>query len=151
MKKLSYLITAGVLLITLGTTSCKKSDDSGPTVEEQQLAALKGTWAATSVSDGNPRTDYGDFTLTFNNMSYITSGGPDLLPIPNGAAFAFGDNVKSKLILDPNNAALGYTYSISADGSTLTMNSDQTYSGEGFPRSRVSSVSGDWQFVFSKQ
>ncbi|MEX2335808.1 MAG: hypothetical protein WD555_00885 [Fulvivirga sp.] len=152
MKKLTYLLTAGVLLIILTTTGCKKDDGGGLSVEQEQLAALTGTWAATAVSDGTTRTDYADFTLTINSgMTYQTEGGPDLLPIPKGTDFEFGENVKSKLILEPKGVALSYTYNISADGDVLTLNADQTYSGPGFENARTNSVSGQWSFTFSKQ
>lgn len=142
----------------LTIVGCKKDDGGGLSVEEQQLAALTATWAATSVSDGAPRDDYGDFKITFNkNMTYTTSGGPDLLPIPSGkttaTAFEFGTDVKSDLILDSSQggAQLHYKYQISGDGTQLTLTSATTYTGEGFANARETSVTGDWIFVFTKQ
>ena len=152
MKKLTYLLTAGVLLAVLTIVGCKKDDGGGLSEEEQQLAALSGTWAATSVNDGTTdRQDYDDFVLTINgtNQTYTTTGGPDLLPMPEAGAFEFGANVKTQLILEPDNANTAVSYSISADGTELTWSF--SYTGEGFTNTRQSSVEGDWTFVFTKQ
>lgn len=136
----------------LTIVGCKKDDGGGLSEEEQQLAALTATWAATSVSDGAPRDDYNDFKITFKkDMTYVTAGGPDLLPFPPAKPFEFGTNVKSDLILDPAGANLNYKYQISGDGTQLTLTSASTYTGDGFANARETSVTGDWVFVFTKQ
>ena len=44
MKKLFYFLSFGVLLGTLAMIGCSNDDDDGPTIEEQQINALEGTW-----------------------------------------------------------------------------------------------------------
>ena len=152
MKKLTYLLTAGVLLAVLTIVGCKKDDGGGLSEEEQQLAALSGTWAATDVNDGaGPREDYSDFVLTINgaNQTYTSTGGPDLLPMPKAAPFEFGTNVKTGLILEPDNANIQVTYGLSADGTELTWSFNNT--GTGYENARQNSVEGNWTFVFTKQ
>lgn len=152
MKNLTYLFSAAILLVVLTTIGCKKDDDPSLTEEEIQLNALAGTWVATKVGDGviDDRQDYKDFTLTINKeMTYSTSGGPDLLPMPEAAAFVFGTNVKSSIIIEPTGANIPATYSLNADSNVLTVSF--TYEGAGFDNTRTNSVNGTWTFTFSKQ
>lgn len=151
MKKLTYLLTAGILFVVLSTVGCKKDDGGGLSEEEQQIAALTGTWVASSVNDGTTdRTDYDGFTLTITKaMSYTTAGGPDLLPMPTDASFEFGDNVKTQIIIEPTGVNIPVSYSISSDGTQLTWNF--SYTGDGFPNARANSVEGNWTFIFTKQ
>lgn len=152
MKNLTYLFSAVILLIVLTTIGCKKDDGGGLSEEEQQLAALTGTWVATSVSDGvQDRQDYDGFTLTLNkDLTYSTAGGPDLLPMPKAASFVFSPtNVKSGIIIDPDDSNIPAQYSLGSDGTTLTLSF--TYNGTGFDNSRTSSVNGSWTFTFTKQ
>ena len=151
MKKLTYLFSAVILLVVLTTIGCKKDDGGSLSEEEQQLEVLAGTWVATVVNDGvQDRTDYSGFTLTLNKeMTYSTAGGPDLLPMPEAGAYIFGTNVKSQLILEPNDANMVVGYTVSSDGKTLTLTF--TYQGDGFTNTRTNSVNGDWTFTFTKQ
>ncbi|MBL6445976.1 hypothetical protein JMN32_06630 [Fulvivirga sp. 29W222] len=151
MKNLTYLFSAVILLVVLTTIGCKKDDDPGLSEEEQQLEALAGTWVATTVNDGvQDRQDYDGFTLTINKeLTYSTAGGPNLLPMPEAGSFVFGTNVKSNIVIDPTDANIPATYSIAADGATLTLSF--TYSGSGFANTRTNSVNGSWTFTFAKQ
>ena len=131
-----------MLLATIGCGS----DDGGPTEEEQQTAKLIGTWTATTVNDGTARDDYDDFTITFTQSTYSTSGGPvgdKALPFQNSGSWSFGTPVTSSISLSSQDM----TYSIVDDVLTITF----TYNGDGFPgNAKTANVNGDWTFVFEK-
>ncbi|UII23273.1 hypothetical protein [Fulvivirga ligni] len=145
MKKLTFLLSAGILFMLLATIGCG-SDDGGPTEEEQQTAKLIGVWTATTVNDGTVRDDYDDFTITFTQSTYSTTGGPEgdkALPFQNSGSWSLGTPVTSSISL----SSQPMTYGIVDDVLTITF----TYNGDGFPgNAKTANVNGDWTFVFEK-
>ncbi|MBL3656192.1 hypothetical protein [Fulvivirga sediminis] len=141
MKKLSYLLSTGLLFVLLTIIGCG-SDDGGPSEEDTQTALLKGTWTVTSVTDGEARTDYSGFTITFTDDTYTTSGGPDLLPFKNSDSWSFGSPVTSSISL----GAQPMTYTVTNNKLILSF----SYTGEGFNNARTEEVEGSWVFEFSR-
>ncbi|UII27255.1 hypothetical protein LVD15_02160 [Fulvivirga maritima] len=142
MKKLSYLLSTGVLFVLLTIIGCG-SDDGGPSEEETQTALLNGTWTATSVTtDGSRRTDYDGFTITFTDGNYTTSGGPDLLPFSNSESWDFGSPVTSSITL----GSQSMNYAVTNEALTLSF----AYTGEGFNNARTAEVEGAWVFTFER-
>ena len=81
MKKLFYLLSFVVFLSTLAMIGCSSDDDSGPTIEEQQINALAGTWTtggvSSNVSQGNNDGpgDWSGFTMTFTSSGQVSVNG----------------------------------------------------------------------------
>ncbi len=81
MKKLFYFLSFGVLLGTLAMIGCSNDDDDGPTIEEQQINALEGTWT-TGGDTNNVRQgtdpgpgDWGNFTMTSTSGGQVSVNG----------------------------------------------------------------------------
>ena len=81
MKKLFYILSFGILLGTLAMIGCSSDDDGGPTIEEQQINALEGTWT-TGGDTNNVRQgtdpgpgDWGNFTMTFTSGGQVSVNG----------------------------------------------------------------------------
>jgi hypothetical protein len=151
MKITLKLLTAAVIGLTLALGSCKKHDPTPPSVEEQQLTKLSTTWKASSVTlDGTPQTGYDGFTLTISgtagatSFGFATSGRPTTSPWSSGGTWTFGADPQTQITRDDK---VGITYSVSDTQLQLNFN----FSGSGYTNTRVSKVTGDWIFNFTKQ
>ncbi|MEP2770795.1 MAG: hypothetical protein ABJH05_01515 [Fulvivirga sp.] len=169
MKKLSYLLSAGVLVAMLAVVGCKKDDGGGITPEDAAGANFAGTWAVSAASgaviyDGSggsdDRTDaYSSFALNITyaagqgSGTYVaTDGQENASPWPENGTWKFtndtppasADNFSIERLGD----GLVVGVLISGDNMTLTFNfQDGTHTGNG----RVEAVSGDWTFNLVKQ
>lgn len=159
---LSLLI---LLLVTTFYTSCKKDDDEKETEEQKQLTSLKGVWTLVSANDGQDRT--ADFitdaavplklTLDGNyveggtyNYSF-TGKRPDPSPWPVSGTWKFGTNKSTEIIRDPGtNDEISMNYTVTDTDLLISFNIPDGSAGWTGGVSRVKSVTGDWQFAFSK-
>ena len=154
MKRINYLLSFMVLTAIMLTTSCDDGDDSGPTIQEQQLAAVLGTWATQSTSDvkldqDDAPGDWSDFSLTFNNQNGVVATGiPPESEVFSLTSFETTGNSASQFQLIFNGAS-AENASLSISGGTMelsfTLSSDTDQLG-----ARVNSVEGDWTFSLTK-
>ena len=166
MKIASRILSLLILVvITTIYTGCKKSDDDEKTEEQTQLEKLKGVWTIVSANDGDDRT--GDFiddvdpavkmklTLEGNyaeggiyNYS-LTGPRPNPSPWPASGTWKFGTNKLAELIRDPNTGnELPMTYSVTDTDLIIEFTVPDGH--QGWPGGRISSVSGQWTFTFTK-
>jgi hypothetical protein len=152
---ISFLLLATIIV---GISGCG-SDDPSTAAEEKQLEKIVGTWQLESASLG--ATSWND---EFENATLALSGAyeeggtydfdfsvtpwPINSPWPEDGNWKFkgtsGSNLTTKIVRLDDGVEM--TYTLSDDALTLTF----PYSGDGFPDGKVSSVEGNWTFVFSK-
>ncbi len=158
IKNIGLIALFAVLVVLNG---CKKKDDPDPT-EKIQLTKLAKTWTISSAKLGSTvRDDFSTIALvisgTFNSASpegpyqyTVTGTRPNPSPWPASGTWTFGEGeaAASVIIRDAGTASeIQTTYTLSADGKTLTLNF--TVSGAGFSGSRTNAVEGAWEFVFT--
>ena len=150
---LSLTLLAGAALFY---ASCDGGGDDPKSDEEIQLEALSKTWTLTDAElDNAPRfADFSNMKLTLSgtflsgatyNYS-ITGTTPTPSPWPRSGTWKFGADVKTQMIRTSNSENLPMDYTLS--GNTLTIEFQcETCDFEG--GGRVSSVNGNWVFVFT--
>ncbi|MDH5365403.1 MAG: hypothetical protein OEW67_00330 [Cyclobacteriaceae bacterium] len=157
MKKLSYLLSAIVLLAILFTIGCKPDPTPGPSAEEAQKALLVKTWTASSVTLNNEdvTADFSGFTLTIQENLNYTSSASSLTrspqPWPTSGGFAFGVNGDgttnvNQLLREPGGTN-ELPMTVQVDETTMTLGftfTDGTHLG-----GRTEAISGDWVFSFT--
>ncbi len=85
-NKYNYILFISILLFTV---SCKKKN-SDPSLQEQALNQLQGSWTVVEVrKDDTIITDFQDFTITFTNSEFSTTNGSPVWP--SAASFVFAD------------------------------------------------------------
>lgn len=158
MKKISYILNTVMLAGVLLMVGCGGDDSDGPapTITEQQLNALIGTWAPTNgdasvtLSGGvnDAPGDWSSFSITFSRAQAAS-----VLNVPGEATGMFGINR-----FDFSNESLtnvGLTFG--ADAATVQVNSPTniilnfTLEDGGTLGGRSSSVQGNWSFDLTKQ
>jgi hypothetical protein len=145
---LSLAIIASAASLFMG---CGGDDKKGKSEQDTQLELLNGTWNANSVTlDGSaPSANHDNFVLTINasagntTMTYSDTGRPSVSPWPGTGTFTFGTNVKSDLVRDD---AVDISYTV--DGNSLVMTF--TFNKDPYAGGRISSVTGQWRFEFTK-
>ena len=156
MKRLNYLLTIGVLISFFAVVGCGGDEPDGPTIGEQQRAALVGTWVTNSGSDvklnnADAPGDWSNFTITFTNQGDVSVTGDD----PTNEVDIFeisqyeidGDQVNSFTLEfnnDPNETA-----NVNISGSSMTMSF--TLAADDKLGAKVYSVEGNWVFNLTKQ
>jgi hypothetical protein len=144
-----FILTAMLLL-----SAC--SSDETMSAQEKQLKKLSATWVVTSASmDGTDYSaEYADFELTLSGSTnssvyaYGVLGRPEISPWSSGGTWVFGTDVKSTLTRDSGaDDATEIAYSVTDDQLTLSF----SFAGEGYHSGRISSVSGNWTYTFSKK
>ncbi len=156
MKKLNYLLTLGVLISFFAVIGCGGDDPEGPTINEQQLEALVGTWVTSSASDvklngADAPGDWDNFSITFTAQGDVTVTGDD----PSNEVDIFqisqyeilGDQVNT-FTLEFNNDATE-TANVTISGTTMTMSF--TLAADDKLGAKVLSVEGNWVFNLDKQ
>ncbi len=166
LKALVSVLAIASLIIYTG---CGGGSDPAPSIEDQQLEKLSGTWSVSSVTLGSvdKTADYKtpNFQLVISGtagatiFSYSTSGRPTTSPWKLNGTYVFGGDPEKQIIRDYDSTKpdsdpvnidkLPTTYSVSADGKTLQLNF--TFAGPGYQSARTSNVGGDWVFTFTKQ
>jgi hypothetical protein len=151
---LSLTLLAGAALFY---ASCGGDDGDTKSDEEIQLDALNKSWTLSSATfdDTDIRTaDFNGMILTLSGTfspgatySYsITGTTPTPSPWPRTGTWKFGADVKTQMIRTSNSENLPMTYTLSGNTLTIEFNCEACeFAGGG----RVSSVNGDWKFVFT--
>ncbi len=156
MKTLNYLLTLGVLVSFLAVMGCGGDDPDGPTIAEQQRAALVGTWVTNSGSDvklnsADAPGDWSNFSITFTNQGDVSVTGDD----PTNEVDIFqvsqyeimGDQVNTFTLEFNNDPA--ETANVTISGTSMTMSF--TLAAEDKLGAKVLSVEGNWVFNLTKQ
>ena len=168
--KISSRTLSLIMLVAVSTiyTGCKKDDDDKKTQEQIQLEKLKGVWTVVSANDGGDRTaDFVDadpansmkLTLEGNyaeggiyNYS-LTGKRPTPSPWPASGTWKFGTDKLTQIIRDPgpnnpNELPEPMTYSVTDTDLIIEFTVPDGH--QGWPGSRVNSVSGQWTFTFTR-
>ncbi len=157
MKHVARLSSLLILVsATIFYASCSGSGGDKST-EELQLDKLKFTWTLESANDGTDRTDeYPGMTVTITGT--FTEGGtynytstadswPSISPWKADDSWKFNPaSVTSGLIRQSDLQEMTYTLT----NSDKTLNINFNYQGPGFNNGRISSVEGNWEFVFTR-
>jgi len=164
MKRLSYLLSAAVLVFAISLTGCGSDDGDDLSPTDAAGNNFSGTWAvdgsqASQVTfDGNDRTNEGfsnfQMNVTFETGTsggdYTVSGGPaGETPFTTPGTWAFNNETPGA-----NNFTVtrgdGVEVSVSiAEGGTMTLNF--TISDRDNQTSRTEALEGAWQFVLQQQ
>ncbi len=156
MKKLNYLFTLGVLFSFFAIVGCGEDDPDGPTIQEQQLDALVGTWVTNSSSDvklnsADAPGDWSGFEIMFTRQGDVSVIGDD--PTMEVDIFAIqtyeinGDQVNTfTLVFD---GMPSETANVTINGTSMTMSF--TLAADDKLGAKVYSVEGDWVFNLTKQ
>jgi hypothetical protein len=138
-KTISYIL----LVIVIIFTGC--SDDD-PTERERvkKLLTTGGTWSLKStVVDGANKTDlYSGFAITFSSDGYTAINGGVIWP--DSGTWRFEQGSDNTLVFDEELTAT--IESISEKDFQLSFHRDEATFGAG----RITSVSGEHMFVFSR-
>ena len=135
---------------TILFTGCSDNDKNDPSVTEQQIEKLKGSWKATAVTlDDVAQSGYDAFTMgimsnTAASVSYTISYSPDRSPwiSASGGRLFFDERNPAIYLIREDDVNIQY----SVTDTTLIM--EFTYQEEG---GRTEGVSGNWKFTFSRQ
>jgi hypothetical protein len=161
--KLASRILSLMILVLISTfyMSCGEKEEKKATEEKLQLDKLKSVWTLVSANDGQDRT--ADFTgpLKLTLAGNYVEGGtynysftgtrPDPSPWPADGTWKFGTNKSTEIIRDPGGInEIAMTYQVTATDLIIYFNVPDGSSGWEGGTSRISSVTGDWTFTFSK-
>ncbi|MDH5474161.1 MAG: hypothetical protein OEX22_00565 [Cyclobacteriaceae bacterium] len=159
MKKLSYFLSASILLSILLSVGCKPNDTPGLSEEEQQKALLTKSWGVSTVTlggEGDVTAGFTDFVLTVESTFSYTSTGATRTPQPwpGSGTFAFDLNTDgtanvNKILREagsPNE--LPMTLQMNADGSAMTLSFTFTEGTHTSGGGRTEAISGAWVFDF---
>ncbi|TRX54299.1 hypothetical protein FNH22_19475 [Fulvivirga sp. M361] len=160
MKKLLYLLSVGLVLSSLALVGCGDDGGDGPTIQEQQLTAIVGTWSTkdgdggVTQNDADAPGDWASTTFTFaagqnNAGSYTISGQPtDDITVFNdgGGNFTIAGTTAENFQLVFSG---GGTVDVKVNSATeielsTTIEQDQVIGG------RTQSINGPWKFVLTK-
>lgn len=160
MKKLSYLLSAGVLVALFAIVGCGDDNGGGLSAVDAAGVNFEGTWIVGSTGsvtfDTQDRSsDYGNFTLnvTYNtgqgSGSYTATGGPTgSSPWPTSGNWSFQSDspgANSFVIVREDNLNVNVT--ITETNMTLTFNYDDSINAG----SRTQAVNGEWEFILVPQ
>lgn len=153
MKKLSFLLSGALLTGFLALMGCGGDDDGNElTIEDQQKAALAGSWSVSNDSDvtlddDNAPGDWSAFTITFTDGNATVSGEPTDEDVPIWGVEGYtvsGENATDFTI----NFGPDAVYAQVSE-STLNLTIPSLEEG-GTIGSKTSSVEGVWVFSLSK-
>lgn len=140
-------------LVIAVCVGCANKPDPQPDPRAEQLEKLSKTWKASSVKLNDVvQTGYDNFQVTLSGQSGAPSFTYSATPLsgkspwPANGALTFGESFESVIIRDkgtPNELSMNYAIG----DHNLTFNF--TYTGNGFPEGRQSSLNGQCAFVFS--
>ena len=143
------LVFLGLILIFSG---CGSKSTPAESTQDKQLGLLSQTWKVGTVTldtkDQNATGAWTNFQLTISGtkggttFNYSCAGRPTLGPWPASGTWTFGTDPVTQIIRTEDN--LNMTYTVTP--TTLQVNFN--YAGNGY--SRVSNVSGNWIFNFTK-
>ncbi|MDX1629874.1 MAG: hypothetical protein R3345_14300 [Fulvivirga sp.] len=163
MKKLTYLLSAGFLVVLLAAVGCGNDDGGNLSPQDAAGVNFEDTWVVgTSGSvffESEDRTaDYSNFTLTTvytagqGEGTYTTTGGPTgASPWPSSGVWSFNSN-------EPDANAFqvtrddGLVIDVVITGDTMTLNflfNDASHKTD--QEGRIEAVDGNWTFTLSRQ
>jgi len=164
MKRLSYLLSAALLVFTVAITGCGSDDGDDLSPTDAAGNNFSGTWAvdgsqANQVTfDGNDRTNEGfssfQLNITFetgtNGGNYTVSGGPaGETPFTNPGNWTFNNESPGANSFVVNRGD-GVRTSVSiTEGGTMTLNF--TIDDRDTQTSRQEALAGDWEFILQQQ
>lgn len=146
------------MMVLIGLTvlaGCKKDGGTdGPTIEEQQLASLQGTWvpvsgdASVTLDNQNAPGDWTNFKITFNSDKTVSVTGDPKAEVDIFSVSTFtitGESLTAiPLSLGPDNMVVEIVNSSTA---TVIFSLEEG----GKLGGKVESVSGEWMFDLKKQ
>lgn len=143
----SIFMSAAATILFIG---CSDNDKNDPSVAEQQIEKLKGSWKATAVTlDDVAQSGYDAFTMgimpnTAMSVSYTISYSPDRSPwiSASGGRLFFDEPNPAIYLIREDEVNIQYAVT----DTSLIM--EFTYQEEG---GRTEGVSGNWKFTFSRQ
>ena len=155
MKKISYLLSLMVLISFLGFISCGGDDGPEPTVEEQQLENLVGTWSTTADDDvtlngSNAPGDWSNFSITFTQQKGVSVSGAPTSEVDIFAISTYqptGTGTTSFTLQFNGDASETANVNIASPNMTMTFTLDE---GDKLG-AKVLSVQGNWAFDLVKQ
>lgn len=135
---------------------CDGGDDPEKSQEELQLDKLKSTWTLQSANDGTDRTDeYPGMTVTISgtfsaggtyNYSSTATSWPSVSPWNDVDTWKFKAGNLNAIVRQSDLQEMAYVLSNGDKTLTISFN----YQGPGFNNGRTESVTGDWDFVFTR-
>jgi len=167
MKKLTYLLSAGVLVAMFAVVGCKKDDGGGPSADDVAGANFEGTWVVDDSQDcqvvfdacasGDRTSTYSNFSLTVTYASgqgagtFTTTGPTEANPWPTSGEWEFSSDSPGEnsftVVRDPGtNAEQNMEVTISE--TTMTVRFDYT---EPSTSGRLAAVEGSWEFNLQLQ
>ena len=161
MKIASRILSLLILVaITTLYIACGGKDDDKETEESKQFKKLKAVWTMQSAGDPSDRTaDFSDPALVLTISGNYVEGGtysysltgerPPISPWPASGTWKFGNPKSSQIIRDPGGVnEIPMTYVVS--DTNLEIEFTVPEGSAGWPGGRISSVSGNWTFTFTK-
>lgn len=166
MKIALRVLTLLILVaVSASYTGCRDDDDKTDTEEKKQLNKLLGSWTLQSADDGTVRTDEfvtdaGQPLVLTLKGSYVEGGTynygltgkrPDRSPWPAEGTWKFGTNKQTDMIRDPATASeIAMTYTVTDTNLEISFTVPDGSDGWQGGTSRISSVTGNWTFTFTK-
>ncbi|MCA6073878.1 hypothetical protein [Fulvivirga sedimenti] len=155
MKKLNYLFSLIVLISFLGFISCGGDGGNDPTIAEQQLANIVGTWATTTSSDvklnnNDAPGDWSNFSITFTQQKGVSVAGAPTSEVDIFAISSYetqGSSATSFTVVFNNDVNETATVNINGSNMTMSFTLDE---GDKLG-AKVLSVEGTWNFSLVKQ
>jgi hypothetical protein len=152
---LSLLILVGIATIYV---ACKDKKGNDETEESIQLKKLRSVWTMQTANDGSDRTaEFDNLILTIEG-NYVENGTysysfagtrPNPSPWPVSGTWKFGNPKSTQLIRDPGGVnETPMTYIVNETELEIKFNVPD--GSQGWPGGRISSVSGNWTFTFTK-
>lgn len=141
-----FILTMAVLIFTVGCSGSKVQ----PSIEDQQLQKMLGTWKTSTVQvDGTDITDqYTDFTITFfknGNTNEMIATNPGYAFYAGADVWVFATSSQASKIIRSSD---GIEMSVQVDQSNLTLLFNVPQASIG---GRVAGMSGNFTFQLVKK
>ena len=149
------LLSFSLALAVIPFAGCSNDDDNGPSLAEQQLQALEGTWAVNSDADvtyqngSDAPGDWSDFEITFrDNGQVVTEGAPQEAGIFDLGTFSIeGENVNDFRLVFNGSSTETASVTIANDRLQLTF---RLSSNDDILGARTMAIEGEWDFTLQK-
>ncbi len=155
MKNMFRLPGFSLALAIITFASCNNDDDDGPSLAEQQLQVLLGTWAVNSDADvtyqngADAPGDWSGFEINFrDNGQVVTEGIPQEAEIFNLSTFSIeGENVNDFRLVFNESSTETASVTMTNDRLQLTfrLSSDDDVLG-----ARAMALEGEWDFALQR-
>ena len=152
MKNVKYIFSLVILVSFLGFISCGDDDSPEPTLEEQRLENIAGTWSTGSVTLNNNAApgDWSNFSITFTQQkgASVTGDPKSEVDIFAISTYDFGGGTSASNFDVIFNGMPAEVASININANSMTMSF--TLSEGDKLGAKVLSVEGDWVFNLTK-